>query len=701
MRYRLRSGLISFSISIVLLWLASTIGPSARAGDAEPATDERVVVTSTRLDDQPSDKNDVPAHVTVLDRDAIERAGARNVQDLLAEVVGVNLCDQVGNDVQKTLDLRGFTGGKGIAVFVDGARVNDPRNNEVALEQVPLEAIERIEITRGSSAALAGGGSEAGVVRIVTRRGTAPAATLSAAAGSFGSQSYDGSYGRTFGRFDLFAAGTYDTSDGFRPNAGGDQTRWNATGGVDLGDGRRLVLAILSSHLDYGNPGALTQAEFEADPDQNQFNVLDFTNTRARQASLDYQGKAGGGFSVAADLSYRDEAASVLTTGRAAPTFGGFFLDSDTGTWSGTAQATRDDKLSRGSNLLAFGVELLDGSADTLGFFTVPASPGSYDPANPSSKNTAGARSGAVFVQDTWTITPRWVVTAGARGDRDRVRYDEAVPDTTIADSRTFSRASFRAGATFRPAESIEVYASYSDSFLPPTPEQLFAFPTFGSNPGLKPEIARSREIGSRLHRGSASFDAALFWIDTRDEIVFDPTPTASDPFGRNVNEGSTRRLGIELSARGHISRRLAAFAGATATDATLTAGANDGNEVPLVPRYRVAAGIDAELPAGFRVRADLLAVSSQVLDNDAGNTQSKLDGYTVANLRVAWERPLSRAAGSHAGRLGAFVEARNLFDERYATRGIYAFDFQTFSNAAFVTPAPGRRYLLGVSWRL
>jgi iron complex outermembrane receptor protein len=699
MRRRLRSGFLS--PFIFLLVLAPVVGPSARADDAEPATDERVVVTSTRLDDQPSAKNDVPAHVTVLDRDAIERSGARNVQDLLAEVAGVNLYDQVGNDVQKTLDLRGFTGGKGIAVFVDGARVNDPRNNAVALEQVPLEAIERIEITRGSSAALAGGGSEAGVVRIVTRRGTAPAATLSAGAGTFGSQRYDGSYGRTVGLFDLFAAGTYDTSDGFRPNAGGDQTRWNATGGVDLGKGRRLVLAILSSHLDYGNPGALTLAEFDADPGQNRFNVLDFTNTRARQASLDYQGGAGAGFSVAANVSYRDEATSSLTTGRAAPTFGGFFLDSDTGTWSGTAQATREDKLSRGSNVAAFGIEILDGSADTLGFFTPPASPGSYDPSSPSSKNTAGARSGALFVQDTWTVTPRWVVTAGARGDRDRVRYDETVPDPTVADSKTFSHASFRAGATFRPVESVEVYGSYSDSFLPPTPEQLFAFPTFGSNPDLKPEIARSGEIGSRFHRGAASLDAALFWIDTRDEIVFDPTPTAGDPFGRNVNQGATRRLGLELSARGHLSRGLAAFASATAVDATLTAGANEGNEVPLVPRYRVAAGIEAELPAGFRLRADALAVSSQVLDNDAGNTQAKLDGYAVANLRLAWERPLSRAAGSHAGRLGAFVEVRNLFDSSYATRGIYAFDFQTLSNAVFVTPAPGRRYLLGVSWRM
>ena len=44
------------------------------------------------------------------------------------------------------------------------------------------------------------------------------------------------------------------------------------------------------------------------------------------------------------------------------------------------------------------------------------------------------------------------------------------------------------------------------------------------------------------------------------------------------------------------------------------------------------------------------------------------------------------------------FVEGRNLFDRRYATRGIYALDFTTFTNSVFVTPAPGRTFVGGAS---
>jgi outer membrane receptor protein involved in Fe transport len=121
------------------------------------------------------------------------------------------------------------------------------------------------------------------------------------------------------------------------------------------------------------------------------------------------------------------------------------------------------------------------------------------------------------------------------------------------------------------------------------------------------------------------------------------------------------------------------------------------------VPKVRVSAGIDASLPAGFGLRADALYVGPQVLDNDAANARAKLDAYSVVNLRAVWERALGDTAGSRAGRVALFVDVKNLFDERYATRGIFAFDFSAVppADADFVTPAPGRRYLGGVSWRM
>jgi outer membrane receptor protein involved in Fe transport len=89
-----------------------------------------------------------------------------------------------------------------------------------------------------------------------------------------------------------------------------------------------------------------------------------------------------------------------------------------------------------------------------------------------------------------------------------------------------------------------------------------------------------------------------------------------------------------------------------------------------------------------------VLHVGEQVLANDDANTQAPLADYTVLDARLTWESE-RRVRGPRL-----FVEVSNLLDEAYSTRGIYAFDFSTFQNDVFYTPAPGRRVTGGVEWR-
>src|SRR5262245_226546 len=112
--------------------------PAARSGYSETVT-----VTATRLEDKPEPTADVPASVTVITREQIAASGARTIQELLARVTGAILFDETGNAVQMQFDLRGFTG-NGITVLLDGARINDPRNNHVAIETIGLGGIQRI-----------------------------------------------------------------------------------------------------------------------------------------------------------------------------------------------------------------------------------------------------------------------------------------------------------------------------------------------------------------------------------------------------------------------------------------------------------------------------------------------------------------------------------------------------------------------------
>jgi iron complex outermembrane receptor protein len=667
------------------------------AGDpAEaPVMTEQITVTASRLTDEPDDADRVPANVTVISREEIERLGAIDLADLLALEAGAVVYDQTGNGVQTTFDLRGFTNGSGTRVFLDGAPLNDAINNTTALELVPLEALERVEITRGSAAALAGGGSEAGVINLVTRRGERPAGNVSLAMGTFDASEYGGHLSHAAGPVDFLISAKRRETDGFRDNADGDLQRLAVGVGFDLGGERRLDLTLLDSQSDYGNPGALTRSELEQDPSASPFNALDFADERLGLASLNFRGPVAQRLSVAANVFMRGRETESLSTGRAATVIGGFALDSEAEFRGSTVQVTHRHRAGGRSNLLVFGGEWLDGDTASLGYATSVDDPGTIPP-TPSTNTTSDRRTSALFVQDTWIPAREWTLTAGARHDLDRVGLNERLPDPANDDSRRFSELSLRGGATWTPDDHHALYVSYGEGFLPPTSEDLFAFPGFGSNPGLAPEDSRSYEVGFRGRWSSElRLDAGLFRIDTNDEIVFDPdSPIGS--FGANVNAGRTRRQGIEIALRGRILPRMVAYADLTLTSAEFTAGDNDGNDVPLVPTERAAVGLDLDLPAGLSLHTDALYVGEQVLDNDDSNRQPKLDDYVVINAGARWRLD---SATARRGGLRLFVEARNLLDEEYATRGIYAYDFSTGMNDIFLTPAPGRRTLFGVEW--
>ncbi len=687
------------SVSLLLGCSASALAAAAEpAPTPAPAIEERVVVSATRLPDDTQPIEDIPSHVTVIDRETIERSGAWTLQELLALESGAVLYDPVGNAIETRFDLRGFAESPATRVYLDGAPLNDTRNNDLTLALVPLDTLERIEIVRGSAASSAGGRSEAGVIHLQTRAAAGFGGSIAASGGSDGTSIVRGTLHDRAERFGWTLGAFSQETDGFRTNAGGDLRRYSGTLTVEVGREQQLDLLVTDSTSDLGNPGALTAEEFADDPTQAPFNRADFADREQRLVDLRYRGALSDGVTLRANLFGRATEADVLTTGRAAPLFGGFFLGTEEDAVGGAVEV----ELGAGSahpstNDFVVGAEWLDGSTDASGTFTPSSDPADHGGA-PDSINTTDATTLALYVQDTLRPVERLALLASVRYDRDRLRYDEALPDPAITDERRFEELSLRFGAVWDATDRLSLHASYGESFLPPTVEQLFAFPGFFSNPDLAPQDSRTYEVGLRSKLTSRlDLALAVFDIDTEDEIVFVPGEPP-DFIGQNENAGRTRRRGVEASFTGRPSDGITVFANLSYLDAEFRNEPDRGNEIPLAPAARVAAGIDAALSRRVGLRGDVLYVGRQVLSNDAPNAQPKLDAYTVVNARVrfvAW-------AGSDAGdgALELFAEVRNLLDEEYATRGVYAFDFSTDAFDTFLTPAPGRRVFGGVDWR-
>jgi len=131
-----------------------------------------VVVTASRT---PEPRSESLASTTVIDRDEIETTQAKSVQDLLRGVAGLGIANSGGPGKATSVFLRG-TNSDHVLVLVDGIKVGSATAGLAALQDMPAEQIERIEIVRGPRSSLYGSEAIGGVIQIFTRRGAGPAA---------------------------------------------------------------------------------------------------------------------------------------------------------------------------------------------------------------------------------------------------------------------------------------------------------------------------------------------------------------------------------------------------------------------------------------------------------------------------------------------------------------------------------------------
>ncbi len=143
-----------------------------------------VVVTAQRRETK--DLN-TPATITVITAAELKETGAVNVFDALDHVIGFSSMSYgpTGTDYGMSSGramIRGLE--KGTLVLVNGAPINLLNYNGSG--GIPLEAVEKIEISKGAGSTLYGSEALAGVVNIITKKpGSSPKTTVSVADGNY------------------------------------------------------------------------------------------------------------------------------------------------------------------------------------------------------------------------------------------------------------------------------------------------------------------------------------------------------------------------------------------------------------------------------------------------------------------------------------------------------------------------------------
>jgi iron complex outermembrane receptor protein len=260
--------------------------------------------------------------------------------------------------------------------------------------------------------------------------------------------------------------------------------------------------------------------------------------------------------------------------------------------------------------------------------------------------------------------------------------------------TRDYSATTPVAGLLFRYSKNVSLYGNLGRGFETPTFAEL-AHQNSGSGLNFALNASRSRhaETGVKaLFPQIARVNAALFGIETRDEIVIDTSSGGRTTF---KNAGRTDRRGFELGAEtmvaGPFSAQLAytyldaryrdsftTVAGTPAVAVTIPAQ----TPLPGVPKSQAYAQLRYRQPSYYAYLEGLRR--SRVPVNDANSEFA--DTYTVLNLVAGL---VQQGTG---WRISEFVRLDNLTDRNYVGSVIV-----NDANGRFYEPSPRRSMSAGI----
>ena len=658
------------------------------------AQDQTILITATRF---PQDPRGLPASVTVITAEEIQKSAARTLPELISQQTGLTMKDFFGNNAAVTsVDLRGYgvTGPQNTLVLVDGRRLSDIDLSGVQWAALPLSTVERVEILRGVGAVLYGDGAVAGVVNIVTRSPLRQGRRLEVLARTASYDTFEGQVHGSYAGERLGMNGTVHgyASDGYRANNRNEQQNnsLNLRWGLDAG---ALDLRAGTDRQDLRLPGgrfvqpSIGLDEYASDP-------------RGASTPLDYSSRDGvrigttltwhlGTSEVSVGLDYRDKDQRAYFDQGGFPTYQANELDLR----SLTPRARVPFETGSLQHRLTFG-------ADWHAWrYRSRRTDRPENLSRPTNRVAIDRDNAGWYVQDVVQLAPSTLATAGWRRERAKFtgsdEVDSGAPGCSFCSGAAPVEETQRVDAwelglrqAFGP--QLSGYARTGTSFRFVNAEEIYENDAFFAAQFqiLRPQRAHTHEAGIEWRRAADSLRAALFRSKVTDEIHLDPFTAGVG----NTNLPPSRRQGVELEGRWQPSAGLQATAAYAYTDARFLEGTLagspfaigtnmpiDGRRVPLVPRHKLNLGLAWEPRARLHVSGALTALSDQVLDNDEPNTlDHRIPGYYLLDLGIA---------RSYAwGRLAAALN--NVLDERYYTYAVRsAFTPDRYS----VYPLPGR----------
>jgi vitamin B12 transporter len=144
-----------------------------------------VVITASR---SPKKISEIGKVVRVISSETLAKSQGRTLHEVLNNVAGITIGGNGGNPAEvKAVYMRGASASNTL-ILIDGIPLNDASeiSGEYNISAISIELIDRIEILKGGNSTLYGSDAVAGVINIISKKGTGKlSANILATAGSY------------------------------------------------------------------------------------------------------------------------------------------------------------------------------------------------------------------------------------------------------------------------------------------------------------------------------------------------------------------------------------------------------------------------------------------------------------------------------------------------------------------------------------
>jgi iron complex outermembrane receptor protein len=621
-----RPFLFAAGLGLALLYSVAAAQEPAATPSAEetaPVTLPPVeVVGATPLLGSGVDRDKVPAQTHVLTDQDISRNGyPQALRALNEDVPGVTLDAAAGNPFQPNLLYHGFLASplqgnpQGLAVYLNGARFNQPFGDTVNWDLIPDLAIDRMDLV-GSNPVF-GLNALGGALSVRMKNGfTYQGGELDLLGGSFGHYQGNLQYGVQSGNVAAYFAATGLHEGGWRDLQ--SSNLGNLYGDLGWrGDRGEAHINVTAAQTRLNGPGTspvellavAPSAQFTA-PNliTNQYAQVNLTGSYNINDTTSLQGLAyytylsqkvyNGNVTDVSPCDGPDQAGflcvsnDVFATDRAGnpiPDFlnGGPYSELDqqstnTNGYGASLQVNNHDELFGHHNQLIAGfsfdgAQTIFGASSQIGGISLAdrvfAGPGiTIDQADGSIAPVRVGVSDAyygVFFTDTFDFTSQLSGNVAGRFNYAQIDLSDQL-GSALTGNHYYSRFNPAGGLSYKILPGLTAYASYADANRAPTPAELTcssaASPCslanfFVGDPNLQQVVSHTIEAGLRSQfqpfEGATLSSSIAFYRSTLDnDILFVNSPIQGRAFFQNV--GTTLRQGVDVGAQLKTDRLLA-----------------------------------------------------------------------------------------------------------------------------------------------